>query len=95
MSNINKYIGTQIKLRREELGLKQEDIGNHLNLSRVSILNMENGRHGVNNENMFLLCGLFKCTPNDLFPPIKEIKYEIAEKTKLIKKKVKYIKIFK
>ena len=93
--SIAKYIGTKIREHREANGIKQEELGILLQLSRVSILNMENGRHRPSVDNLFLLCGIFKCQITDLFPPIKAVNFTFEEKNIKVIKKVRKIKILK
>lgn len=94
-NQLKKYIGLQIKEKRETMGIKQEHMAQILKLSRTSIHNIESGRHSVTAENIMLLCGFFNCTPNELFPPVKAIKYIIEEKEVMVKKKKKILKIIK
>lgn len=89
------FIGSRLKELREHAGLKQEDVGKVINLSRVSILNMEQGRHSPTPFKLLSLCRLFNCKLNDIFPPVEAIKYIIEEKTVTVKKKVKQFKIIK
>lgn len=93
--SIAKYIGTKIREYREATGIKQEELGILLQLSRVSIMNMENGRHRPSVDNLFLLCGIFKCQITDLFPPIKAVEIAFEEKNVKVIKKVRKIKIVK
>lgn len=92
---IAKYIGQKIREHREKAEINQEQLGFLLCLSRVSILNMENGRHRPSVDNLFFLCGIFKCQITDLFPPIKAVNILVEEKEVRVKKKVKVIKIIK
>lgn len=92
---IKQYLGLQLKKRREQANLRQDDIAKVLNLSRVSVINMESGRHNPSIKNIITLCRLFNCAPNDIFPPIEELKYSIIEKIVTIKKKKKVLKIIK
>lgn len=94
-NTITKFIGAKIKDYREAAKISQEELGSLLELSRVSILNMENGRHRPSVDNLFLLCGIFKCQITDLFPPIKAVKVVFEEKEIKVKKKVRTIKIIK
>ena len=50
-----KAIGRLARLRREELGLTQEDIGAALNVDRSHIANLEAGRFGISLENAVIL----------------------------------------
>src|SRR5687767_13854964 len=92
---LKKYIGLQIKRKREQSGLRQEDVGKVLRLTRISIMNIEQGRHSGTIHTILLFCQLFKCTPNDLFPPVKPFKYTIEEKMVNVKRKKKFIKVLK
>lgn len=53
-------LGTKIKLLRERRKLKQDDLGNVLNLSRSQISNLEKGRRNVNLKQIDKLCNYFK-----------------------------------
>lgn len=92
---IKQYIGHQIKERREKLGINQEGLADAIKLSRVSVLNMEQGKHGPKHGTMLLLCSIFECTPNDLYPPAKAGKFIISEKIINVKKKKKSLKWIK
>lgn len=91
------YVGAKIKDYRIRNGLTQDAIAELLNISRVSVLNMEAGRHRVSLDNIFILCGIFKCLVGDLLPPVKSVKIKVIEKTVTIKreKKIKSFKIIK
>lgn len=94
-SKIAAYIGAKIKERRELADIKQGELGELLGLSRVSVLNMESGRHRVSVDNLFLLCGIFKCQLNDLFPPIKTVDIVFVTKKVKVEKRIRRIKIIK
>lgn len=89
---LNKYMGKRVHDLRKALGINQDNIAGVLNVSRTSIVNIEAGRHGMSSDNIVMICRLFNCTPNDLFPPIEAIKYTIEEVPVIVKKK-KVLKI--
>lgn len=93
--NIKLHIGEQIVTRRKALGLSQEDLAHHLDLNRVSIHNIEAGKHGTTAETMYLICHALQCTPNDLYPPIKhkKQKFRWVEKTIKVDKKIRVKKL--
>lgn len=91
--SISKYIRQKIKEHREARKIKQEELGELLGLSRVSILNMEAGKHRPSVDTIFYLCGILKCQIADLFPPIKAVKIIFEEKEIKIKKKIRRIKV--
>jgi len=92
---INKYVGIKVHQLREKLGVPQESIATILDVSRMSVVNIESGRHGLTLRNLLLLCSIFKCSPNDILPPAVKIKFSVEEKTVVIKRKKKFIKIIK
>lgn len=53
-------IGNKLKLLRVKNNLKQSDLAKILNVSRVQICNIENGRRGLNLEQLNMLCKRFK-----------------------------------
>lgn len=89
MSKLNQYIGAKIRALREAKGWSQEILGELIDMDRVSVTNMESGRHGLNAIKMFTACTVLNCTPNDLFPPIQKGQVKIIERTKNVVKKKK------
>lgn len=53
---IKLFIGNVIKNKRIECGIRQEDVAQALKLTRVSVLNIEAGRHAPTLESIFILC---------------------------------------
>lgn len=94
-SQIKKYIGAKLKSLRENAGLNQESVASLLKLSRVSVVNSENGKHGLKYASILRLCELYGCTTNDIFPPISSKRFSIKEKTINVKKTIKVIKASK
>lgn len=90
MEDIKIYIGKQIKERRKDAKITQEDFGTYLGLTRTSVINIESGRHGTTAEAIWKICNMLHCTPNDLFPNTKPArrKYRWIEKTIRVPKKV-------
>lgn len=92
---LSKYVGTKIHDFRKEQGLRQGELGQLLGLTRVSIMNIESGRHRLSIDHLFFLCGLFKRKPNDFFPAVDAVKIRFEEREIRVKKKVREIKIVK
>lgn len=89
---INIHIGKQIKELRRKKKISQLHLSAAVKLTRTSLVNIESGKQGLTTMNMFLICSVLKCTPNDLFPPMQNV--EIEFKTVVEKKwveKEKYI----
>lgn len=60
---------SQLKLRefRKKANLNQTEVANFLNISQSMYSRLERGESLANSEQILKLCGLFSCTPNDLF----------------------------
>lgn len=67
---VNQTIGLNIRAYRKDLGLNQSELGSAIGLSRLSIVNMEAGRQATTPDKFLILCSVFSCTPNQLFPPV-------------------------
>jgi transcriptional regulator with XRE-family HTH domain len=81
--NVKEYIGKRVKELRKKSGFAQESLAEYLNMTRTSIVNIEQGRQGLPMDRLYLVCCFLHCTPNDLFPEVKEVewKYEDVEIT--------------
>lgn len=58
--------GQVIKEIRQEKGFSTKDIAQHLEMTRSSIINMENGRQAVSIFNLIRMCQLFQVRPEFL-----------------------------
>lgn len=57
----------KLKEYRENLKLSQRDIADLLDIKQPSYHRWENGEVLPNAAQILKLCGIFKCSPNDLF----------------------------
>jgi len=53
-------LGEKVKLLRNRRGLKQDDLGEVLNLSRSQVSNLEKGRRNLSLKQLEKLCEYFK-----------------------------------
>jgi len=69
-SKVDLYIIAQVKKRREELDIHQDDIAIHLDVSPGFISHVEspNQRAKYNTIHLNELAKLFKCSPKDFMP---------------------------
>lgn len=69
-SGIDLYIISQVKKKREDADLHQDDIAIHLNVSPAFISHIESPyqRAKYNNVHLNELAKLFKCSPKDFLP---------------------------
>lgn len=91
---VNKVLqtfGDNVLTQRKKIQLNQEDVANVLGVSRVTIANIEAGRNRTTIEHILRLCALFKCTPNELMPPVPTIDL----KSIIVKKRVVETKALK
>jgi transcriptional regulator with XRE-family HTH domain len=59
-------LGAAIKARREELGLTQAELGEHLQLSRTSVTNIERGRQRLLIDQFCRVAEVLLCTYDSL-----------------------------
>lgn len=62
-----KRIAGRLKYFREYNKFTQQQVAKNIKLSRVSIMNVEAGRHQLKPFKFLQLCQLYKCTPNDIY----------------------------
>jgi|GEM_PF-2225480 putative transcriptional regulator len=93
-SSLPKYFGAKVKENRIRMGLTQIHLAQITGLTRVSIINMESGRHSPTLNGLMILCSCFGCQPNDLLPRVKKKQLQVKEKRVRIVK-VKTYKTFK
>ncbi|MDE9798931.1 helix-turn-helix transcriptional regulator [Staphylococcus delphini] len=62
------YIGNQIKKFREKRGLTQQGLADKLNVSRQAVSRYEKGLRKANQDTLFELSRILKCSIDDFFP---------------------------
>jgi transcriptional regulator with XRE-family HTH domain len=67
---IQKLVGERIRANRKQHGLNQAAVAKYIGLSRVSVVNIEQGAHATSLSIIYRLCTLFECQPADLLPPV-------------------------
>jgi transcriptional regulator with XRE-family HTH domain len=85
---VRAFIADRIFQLRKAKNLRQEDLAAALNITRVSVINIEAGRQRLITDYIPIICGMLDCTPNDLFPPIEKIDYSYEEEEIEVVKKV-------
>lgn len=80
-NNFNQLVGENIKNFPRQMGLTQEELANAVELSRVSIVNIERGIQSTTLDKLADICSVLQRTPNDLFPPIPKSKAQRAPVT--------------
>jgi len=68
VDNFYSSIGALIKYEREKKGISQEIIGNKLNLTRASIINLEKGRHRPSIYQLLLIAEILQIDYTQLIP---------------------------
>lgn len=86
MDWFKKHVGQRIKCLRQKAGYNQTQFGQMLDLSRVSVLNIEQGRHQPTLFGIYTLCSILNCRVEDIMPPIQPV--NIKSKDVFIVKKV-------
>lgn len=68
MKSFNQLVGENVKNIRRQNKISQEALGFMLNLTRSSIINIEEGRSGFNTEYVVRLSKLCNCEITDIIP---------------------------
>lgn len=68
-----RIIAKNIKTFREDAKMSQTEFAQLLGVDEDTILNIENGNHIPNKEMLFLICDIFKITPDFLNGTIEEL----------------------
>lgn len=79
-----QMLGELIKKARQEAGLKQEAFAKYLNLSRVSIVNIEKGRQHPPIHLMWVIAKVLDINVNQLLPSFNPSDEKISVKWKKI-----------
>lgn len=66
--DVLRFLGSRVRKNREKLRMTQQELADIVGLTRVSIVNVEAGRHGIPFIKLLTLCAVFRCAPNDLLP---------------------------
>src|SRR5690606_41131732 len=66
--DLSLLIGRKIKEIRKERKMSQFEVSEALGISRVSVTNMESGRHAFGIERMIEFSDLFEISVDDLLP---------------------------
>lgn len=61
-------LGDRLRSRREDMGLRQEDIGIRTGLSRTSVTNIEKGRQKILAHDLFIFAAALEIPAKDLMP---------------------------
>lgn len=83
MNKIDLHISKQLVKLRTEKKLTQDELAKMLGLkTRISVVNMEQGKQSFTTKTIYLLCCIFNLTPNDLFPTV--VNAEIIKRKKKV-----------
>lgn len=91
MNQVNKYIGLRLEEFRSTTTYSQEHVAQMLGLSRGQYCNLLKGKSNWYAKYILVLCRLFNCQPNELFPLIKRVNPNVKIKKKIL---VKDFKVF-
>lgn len=94
MNKIDLHISKQLVKLRTEKQLTQDELAKMLGLkTRISVVNMEQGKQSFTTKTIYLLCCVFNITPNDLFPPIKNATVLKKRKVRIVKVEDRYFSV--
>ena len=65
---IRKTIGNNIRKIRKSRNLNQDDLSKMVDLSRTSIVNIEQGIQQLTIDNLYKIASVLNCNPHDIIP---------------------------
>jgi len=65
-----EQFGKNVRAARKRLHIRQEDLADLMDMSRISIINIEAGRQRPVLEDILKLCVILKTRPDKLLPPL-------------------------
>lgn len=68
MSEINSRFGAQVRKKRNDAGLTQEELASAIGLSRTAVTNVESGKQGTTIDMLYRMAGAMSVEPADLLP---------------------------
>lgn len=84
---VMKLIGDKLVKIRKDKGLTQQDLSLILDITRVSVSNIEAGRHMITLDNAIKICNYFNVTYMDIFPDPATYVMNFESLNKAMKKK--------
>lgn len=66
-------VGRQIRARREDAGLSQEEFAARAGLDRAYYSHIERGRYNITLSVLFRIAWVLKCDPGALLPPLAQL----------------------
>jgi len=84
MEIINVFIGDKLKAFREKRKMTQEELADRINLSRASIVNMEEGRHTILLKRLYDIANVFDIEVIDFLPDEKWVEKNKGKKVRKI-----------
>ncbi len=73
-------LGQRIRVRREARGLSQAKFAEHVELTRTSISNIENGRQHLPLHALYRFAEVLGCLPHDLLPDVESVRPQPIER---------------
>lgn len=65
--DVKKIFGSNVKLFRSNLGIKQSELSKRIDVSTETVSQIERGLKFVTADTLERLCKEFRCNPEDLF----------------------------
>lgn len=66
--SFDTFVGNRVRFHRKNIGMDQETLARHLNLSRTTIINIEKGRQRLSLEHAWLAAQVLMIAVDDLLP---------------------------
>jgi transcriptional regulator with XRE-family HTH domain len=67
VNEFDKIIGAKLKIKREQLGISQVEMGRFIDVSTQQIQKYEKGKNRISASNLFTLCDFLKTSITDFY----------------------------
>jgi transcriptional regulator with XRE-family HTH domain len=79
VKRLYEELGLRIRARREQGGLSQARLAEHVDLTRTSVSNIENGRQHLTLHSLYRFAEVLGCKPHDLLPEAESVRSQPIE----------------
>ncbi|MFI3241177.1 MAG: helix-turn-helix transcriptional regulator [Alphaproteobacteria bacterium] len=84
-NDIDRYVGEQLRMRREMLKMSQTDVGDFLGVSFQQIQKYERGANRISPARLYDVASILGIEISDIFPPINPLCEDVMKEPQVMK----------
>lgn len=73
MNTLSKSVGNNIRIKRKNLNIKQDELALLAEIDRSYMGRIERGEVNLTVDKLYKICVILKCEPSELLPTIQQI----------------------